>query len=140
MPWSYTPGGTSSKDKVRRLIGDVHQDDPLIQDEEIEGFLTETPNVYASAANCAESIAAEFARDVSMSFEGTSIQAQIRMQHYFDLADRLSSQVGSSSLPATLPGGSPSDYSEDHQEPIFEVGMHDNKGTVYSSGSNVAGG
>lgn len=137
MAWSYTPGGLTGKDRVRRLIGDVSGDDPLIQDEEIEAILSLQSNVHAAAAECARAIAAEFARDVSLSFEGTSIQGQVLMQHYLDLAKMLDDQAASGSYPSVIPMGDV--FSED-VDPIFEVGMHDSRGPVYSPGGTLGGG
>lgn len=135
MAWSYAPG-QSTRDRVRRLIGDVVQDDPLLQDEELDDFLISFPNIYRAGAEACRAIAAEFARDVSFSFEGMSLQAQARYRHFLELANVLEKQAATTpaALPSSLQGGSPSDYSEDHEEPIFEIGMHDNKTSTIAGG------
>lgn len=139
MGWSYTPGDTD-RDKVRRLIGDVHSDDPLIKDEEIDAFLIDFPNPYRAAAESARSIGAEFSRDVSVSFEGTSLQGQRLAENFFNLADTLDAQTKNNSLPSELQGGAETDYAEDHQEKIFEIAMDDNKGQAVNQQAGIGGG
>ncbi len=139
MGWSYTPGDTD-RDKVRRLIGDVHSDDPLITDEEIDVFLIDFPNPYRAAAESARSIAAEFSRDVSVSFEGTSLQGQRLAENWFKLADTLDAQTKNNSLPSDLQGSNPTDYAEDHEENIFEIAMDDNKGQSVNQIAGIGGG
>jgi hypothetical protein len=66
MSWSYSVAdlATSSKDQVRRLIGDVLTTDQQLQDEEINWTLTQFANIYMAAAMCCRDIAAQFARKV----------------------------------------------------------------------------
>ncbi len=139
MAWSYTPGDTD-RDRVRRLIGDVHSDDPLIQDEEIDTVLAAFPNVYRAAAETARSIAAEFSRDISVSFEGTSLQGQRLAENWLKIADTLDAQAQANSLPSDLQGGDPTDYVEDHEDNIFEIGMNDNKGQNVNQQAGIGGG
>lgn len=130
MSWSYDPSQPTSRDRVRRLLGDVNPSDQLVQDEEIDYVLTQFPNPYLAAADLARGLAAEMSRDVSFSFEGVSIQAQQRAASFIKLAESLEEQAQRRVVAAasSLHGGTPTDYSEDHEEFIFSVGMHDNPG------------
>ena len=122
------------------MIGDVHSDDPLITDEEIDVFVIDFPNPYRAAAESARSIAAEFSRDVSVSFEGTSLQGQRLAENWFKLADTLDAQTKNNSLPSDLQGSNPTDYAEDHEENIFEIAMDDNKGQSVNQIAGIGGG
>lgn len=63
MGWTYSGDPSlSNKDAVRFLIGDTQSDSPLSTDEEIEWSLSiNNDNIYRSAADIAEGIAAYFA-------------------------------------------------------------------------------
>lgn len=63
MAWTYSGDPSlSNKDAVRFLIGDTQSDSPLSTDEEIEWSLSiNNNNIYRSAADIAEGIAAYFA-------------------------------------------------------------------------------
>lgn len=139
MAWSYTPGDTN-RDSVRRLIGDVHSDDPLIEDEEIDAILVTFPDVYRAGAEAARAIAAEFSRDISVSFEGTSLQGQKLADNFYKLADTLDAQAKTNALPSDLQGGDPTDYAEDHEDNIFEIAMDDNKGQNVNQQAGIGGG
>lgn len=63
MAWTYSGDPSlSNKDAVRFLTGDTQSDSPLSTDEEIEWSLSiNNNNIYRSAADIAEGIAAYFA-------------------------------------------------------------------------------
>lgn len=63
MGWTYSGDPSlSNKDAVRFLIGDTQSDSPLSTDEEIEWSLSiNNNNIYRSAGDIAEGIAAYFA-------------------------------------------------------------------------------
>lgn len=97
--WSYdtddlttsTPSGRLNV--VRLLIGDVIQDDPLIQDEEINFAVSQSSNVYSAAAWCCGAIAAKFARDVTTTISGTlREQLSDKINHYGQLQRDLEKQ------------------------------------------------
>lgn len=71
--WTYDPGAlmTSTLYQVRRLIGDTKQNDPQINDEEVNFCLSLYPNVYLAAAEAARQIAANYARQVDIVQAGT---------------------------------------------------------------------
>lgn len=52
MPWTYDPMKLkdSLKDQIRLLIGDTIESDPLLQDEEIQFYIDQSPNDVNRAA------------------------------------------------------------------------------------------
>jgi hypothetical protein len=96
MSWTYSQDPTNSaKDAVRYLIGDTIQEEPLVQDEEINFNLMEVNNeYYRAAANTCISISATFARQaqqVSKTVGGLSLSQEYadRGQRYEKLAQAL---------------------------------------------------
>lgn len=79
--WSYDAGSVGSSDlyAVRRLIGDVVQDDPQIFDGEILFFLTQRSSIYGAAAMACQAIAAQYSRKVNNSTPG-GLQTQYAQQ------------------------------------------------------------
>ena len=102
MTWEYTPENIASsrKDEVRLLVGDTQENDPLVQDEEIEMILLQfvpvegRPAWLAAAAVC-EVIAARFGRQVQQSLGPLSRAAQQMFDHYRQLAQDLRAAAAS---------------------------------------------
>lgn len=96
MAWTYVPNFALQRDRVRSLIGDTDTTDQLISDEEIALYGTggqfAQANDYMAAASLVDAIASKFARRVSMSAGGTSVQLQQQFEHYQTLAKTLRSQ------------------------------------------------
>ena len=90
MTWSYLfPNVTppNDRDKVRFLIGDTVECDPLVQDEEIDYALSEQPDVKLAAALVLRSIAAKFTREVSITVGSVSVtNVAAKAQNYLKLA------------------------------------------------------
>lgn len=106
---------TSDKDRVRLLIGDTDENDPLLYDEEIVEILSQRTvldssggtlgvNVPAAAADAAGAIAAKYARSFNFSEDGQSFQAGQRVAHYTELARQLRNRSGGFSQPVSLAG------------------------------------
>lgn len=90
IDWSYDSSLTADRDKVRFLVGDTDDSNKLVADGEITGSLTiENDNIYKAAAMIAESLAARFAREVSITVDGLSRTGEQRARQYTDLARRL---------------------------------------------------
>lgn len=91
MTWTYIDPTTGRKDEVRAMIGDTVTADPLLQDEEIENFLTRFPPVIdkppwlAAAASC-DAIAGRYARKVQQTIGSLSRAAQQAYEHYRQMA------------------------------------------------------
>lgn len=90
MAFTYSGDpATSEKDQVRFLISDTNSTDVQLQDEEILWLLEVEPNVYYAAARAAETIAATFTQEVTVSADGMSFSGKDLTSNYLDLADRL---------------------------------------------------
>ena len=135
MSWSYSDDPSASDlDAVRFHIQDTDPDDPLLSDEEIEFLISKWKPVYDSllytAAICAETLAAKFAREVNVSGDGTSVGVEALQGKYEQLAVSLRDQhkefagVGG----APMVGGTLfDDYFDASIKPLsFAKGMHDN--------------
>jgi hypothetical protein len=105
---------TEDRDKVRLLIGDTDENDPLLFDDEIAYFIQQRTQAYSSgtatfvnhnaaAADAAEAIAGKYARDFSFMEDGQSFSRAQRVNHYTDLARKLRGRAGGSAgiVPAT---------------------------------------
>lgn len=68
MTWSYIPAGNpeaQDRDAVRFYIGDTCENEPLVQDEEIDYALVQFANTKLAAALTLRALAAKFTRKVS---------------------------------------------------------------------------
>lgn len=88
---------------VRYLIDDTDLENQLVTDEEIEAWLTTRGSVGSAAATIAEKLAARFARQLSVTIDGLSVNGATIADSYRKLAQRLSSGsfggIGSVGLP-----------------------------------------
>lgn len=89
MAFTYSSPSDSPKDAVRFLVGDIDDNDILLQDEDINFLLEEEDNVYYAAAEAAERIAAKFAREIDATAEGQNYRGSQLFSHYKELAERL---------------------------------------------------
>lgn len=97
MSWSYSGNPASSnRDQVRFYVGDTDTNFQLLTNEEIDFLLVQWIDTYGAplyiAAVAAENIAAKFAREVSVSADGVSVQIGDLQQRYNDLAASLRDQ------------------------------------------------
>src|SRR5688500_3172391 len=106
---------TTDRDKVRLLIGDTDEDDPLLYDDEVDACLAQrihvdsgtggtTYNVIAAAADAAGAISAKFARQFNFGEDGQRFDRAQRVGHYQALEQSLRRRQGGSSMPVSLPG------------------------------------
>ena len=89
ITWTYNASVSTDRDKIRLLIGDTDTTDQLLSDEEIDFVITQQPNVYYAAAQCCETVAGKFSRDVSTTLEGMSIAKRQRFENYLNMANNL---------------------------------------------------
>ena len=101
MAWTYNSTAPNSSDKswIRLRVGDTSSGDQLLQDEEIEAFLTSEGNRHSAAAIAAESIGAQFARRADKTVGRMSIAMGKVSERYFQMADRLRSEIGTHVAP-----------------------------------------
>lgn len=86
LPEDSSPG----IDAVRLKIGDTDSAAELLDDDAILAALAAWPdNVDLAAADCAEAIAAKYARDFNFSTDGQSFNRRERVLHYMELAKTL---------------------------------------------------
>ena len=135
MSWTYdsTAPGSSGKSYVRLRIGDVSSGSQLLQDEEIEVFLTAETNWLRAAALAARSVAGSFSRKTDKTVGKLSIKAGSASGYYSDLAADLMREADRKAG-AYAGGISIADMDEtrddtDSPTPAFERGQFDNPGT-----------
>ena len=90
MAFTYTPGSSADRDRVRLEIGDTDSDRTLFQDAEIDDFLSqEGDSALKASARACETLAVRFARDFSFTADGASFQKGNITQMYMNQAKRL---------------------------------------------------
>lgn len=95
MTWTYANAALNNpRDEVRLLVGDTNSTAQLIQDEDIDYFLSLYPKpagkpAYLAAAAACDAIAARLARQAQRSLGALSIAAQQQYEHYVQEAERL---------------------------------------------------
>ena len=142
MTWTYNASVSTDRDKIRLLIGDTDTNDQLLSDEEIDFVITQQPNVYYSAAQCCETIAGKFGRDVSTTLEGMSIAKRQRFENYLNMANNLRVMamraLPSQPFAASIDTEQRKAYSykenDNLVQPNFEIEMHDNPESVGRAG------
>ncbi len=116
MSWTYNPGEIASSPlyQVRNIIGDIEEDDPLLQDEEILYALTEvSADVIRASIICCERIASRYMKKSGFKLGPYSIDLSSRADVYTNLANQLKNKVASSGGPSWT-GSRPA---------AFDVGM-----------------
>lgn len=87
-------------DRIRERIGDTDTADELLGDDEINSQIARWPgNETIAAANCADQIAAKFARGYNVVTDGTQMNRSERVNHYTELAARLRAEGALLSFP-----------------------------------------
>jgi hypothetical protein len=138
--WSYSGDPVATpKDTVRFLLGDTDPSDPLLSDQAIAFLITSWVNVYSAAAAGAEQIAGQFAREVTNSGDGVTIDFDRLQEKYMILAGQLrllAKRVGRAASPYV--GGMSKTETEralmdgDTELTTFGTGMHD----IYRDGAS----
>lgn len=100
---------STDKDRVRLLIGDTNEADPLLFDDEIEAILerrqVENPdgdlvaNIPAAAADACAAIAAKFSRNFNFAEDGQRFDIAQRVGHYLSLEQSLRRRQGGDTVP-----------------------------------------
>lgn len=143
MSWSYSGSpGSSDLDECRFYLQDTDPALQLLQDEEIQFLLDSWDGVDGvaihTAAICAEVLAARFAKEISVSADGVSVQTSELMQRYQTLASSLRAiyatrfEAAGPDLSSLIPG---SDFDPTIKPLNFGVGFMDN----YEAGQQAYG-
>ena len=86
---------TSTRDKLRLLIGDTDSTAPLFQDDELDYFLSvRSDSLLLSAADACEAAAVRFARAYDFETDGQSFKRSQMAKAFKDLAKDLRSRAG----------------------------------------------
>tara|TARA_R110000824_G_scaffold173671_2_gene351792 strand:- start:296 stop:706 length:411 start_codon:yes stop_codon:yes gene_type:complete len=94
MAFSYTPGSTADRDRVRLEIGDTDESRVLFQDAELDDFISQEGNsILGASARACETLAVKFARDFTFSADGASFQKGSVTQMFMAQAKRLRRQA-----------------------------------------------
>ena len=141
MTWTYNSSAVGSSDlsTVRLLIGDNSSSDPLLQDEEINYFLSVEAGTNYAAASACEAIASSFARKVDKTVGNLSISASQKSKQYADMARSLRHRANLRAAANVYAGGiSVSDKNtvtadSDRVAPAFTMDMHDYSGALSST-------
>ena len=97
MTWSYTSPDNSDSDMVRFRIGDTDTTDQLLSNEEIAAILAVQSDTTLAAAQCAEALAAKYARKASFGNMSLRVGAE-RFKQFKGLAATLRSQSSADAL------------------------------------------
>lgn len=150
MTWTYNVASlsTSTLFQVRFLLGDTLSADPQLQDEEVNYALMVRGNVWAAAATCALSIAAQLSRKADTVQGDLHTTYSQRAKAY--AARSTEYETKATSLGGALPyagGISLADKEQQEQDPDrvspnFNIGMDDDYlpvGPVGNENSSDAG-
>lgn len=112
MAWTYTasPDTTTTqgkRDAVRLAIGDTDTNDQLLQDAEVDFFLSQAnDNINGASSLAAKAIAGKYSRLADTSFDSVRVAYSQRYKSYLELATRLDREARrSGSLGAPAFGG-----------------------------------
>lgn len=134
MPLTYSLNNLNTPlAKVRRKIGDTNEDDPLLDDAEINQVILERPgSVLDQSTECVRNILAKISRDVDRSNLGMSATRSQKFEHYATMLTTLEAESAGGALP--FAGGvSRSDKESlandsDFTQPMNERGQHSIEG------------
>lgn len=140
MAFSYTPGSTTSLNRVRLLIGDTDSAaaaQQRLEDEEITDLLTIAGSYRAAAAAAADALAAKFARLATSKSMGQASLVWQRFQQLRQLAADLRASVSLAAVPfaggISISQKDTNDQDTDRVKPNFKIGMLDNPSTLDGS-------
>lgn len=129
-------------DTVRLLIGDTDASDQILTDDQIDAISALYGDTYQAAAGAADAIAARYARRISMSVDGASVNYSDLSRQYRDLATRLRVQGTAQGVTPFVAGISISemdsvDTDPDRNPSRFKVGMSDFPGSIQGASNDT---
>ncbi|MGH9202204.1 MAG: hypothetical protein ACRD2A_13325 [Vicinamibacterales bacterium] len=137
MTWSYSQDPTqSTRDAVRFLVGDTDENDPQLQNEEIDYLITKYVVAELAATQAARTLAARYSRYADRVIGELRISYSQRAANYRELVITLTELASTAGgVPRPYAGGirvSDKDVDEaDTDVPgRFRMGMHDLSGAT----------
>lgn len=133
---------TDQKDEIRLLIGDTDSNDPLLQDAEINYFISVEGESRRAAARSALAIVAKFARCVNESVGRIKVSFEQRVDHYNKLAEELMMEADAVVGTPFAGGISVSDkqtteLDDDRVQPQFNRATHENPRNRFNSEERI---
>jgi hypothetical protein len=128
MTWTYNSSLPTNKDKVRALVGDVDDNDHLIEDELIAVFLVDTnQNIYRAAAMGCATAAQILVGRGGVQIGPLSVDYGEQSQAMIDKATLYNgyADLGYGFDKTQLPAWEPKDSRGNPRGPNFDIGMHD---------------
>lgn len=118
MAWTYVDPSSSDKDHYRFLLSDTDEEDPILQDEEINFVIQSTEKHYERLYMLFNAAATKFAREIENKVGPIEENPQSRMRYfsakakeYYDKAYGNTLAVPTMKMPTKA---------------NFRIGMHDN--------------
>lgn len=130
MTFTYVPTDLiTDLSQVRLLVFDTDSKRQLLQDEEINFFLTRFSDIFRAAASACESIAAKFGREIDRSVLAATDTPSRTAEFYLDLAQRYRKQASKTvevfAGGLTKSGKERLAQNDDKIQPAFSVGQDD---------------
>lgn len=128
MTWTYTASPlTVPRDAARLEIGDTVAADPLLQDSEIDYYLTQEPTLQLACAKCCEAIAALYSRLADSTIDKVSQSMSQKSAQYRKRAIELRRQVPMTPTFGGISHAAKDAVSQDADavQPVFEKGADD---------------
>ncbi|WHH58305.1 hypothetical protein [Petroclostridium sp. X23] len=122
--YDATKLGEFGKDRMRFELGDTNMDEPILQDEEINIFVTEESSWKRAILKCTEKIASKFATEANMQIGPIKMDLMDRAKFWESKVANLKREQAGMAVPvaAASAGGE-----GDIQGAYFRVGLHDNR-------------
>jgi len=125
MAWNYSGDPAASDlDYVRYKCGDTNTLDQLLTDEEVAFEISQTDSLLKAAYNSTRAILKVLARRVNKKIGPARLDLEKQYEHYQGVLKELQTEI-------IEDGQGVPTQSDDIHDPIFDVGMMDNKYGVY---------
>lgn len=129
--YNYSTLATTPKDQIRLIIEDTNSTNQLLQDEEINFYLTMRASIYGAAALCCLSLSAQNAGNVSIQAGDTKIAYTDISKAWAAKAQAFAAMAAAGGAGLPYSGGisvadkQNNEQDPDRVEPQFSIGMFD---------------
>ena len=133
MTWTYYAAGIAASPmmQVRMIIGDTVAENPQVEDEEINFFLTMRSSIWGAAAECCRALASQYSRSADLRAGDTERKFSQLAAAYALRAQQFDAKAASAGAGLPYCGGiSQADKENQAQDPDrvnpqFALGMFD---------------